>query len=154
MILVATQAAAHPSAERATAGPRAIASIVADESASQGAPVEPDPTDGRSIIVECVGQGGHGVPNENHPDRWKGRLPDTRLAAPPRTPLGPSECWPSTAELAVDRAVLERAISAPPPPAGAARRPGAALSRADPVLPADGTGPTSWWDDNSPPFCG
>jgi hypothetical protein len=95
-ILLATQGGAGPSAERATIGPRVIASVFADENASSGSlPVEPDPIDDGSIIVECVGHGGPGTSDEDeHRDRSTARPSDMHSATPPRIPLDPSQCYP------------------------------------------------------------
>jgi hypothetical protein len=90
-LLVAAQAAADPSAQRAEA-PR-IASGVADENPSGGGTVDPDPVDDGTVIVECIGRDGHratdkdqeqGRPKADHSD-----MPSTR---PPLIPLDPSPC--------------------------------------------------------------
>jgi hypothetical protein len=91
MVVVAAQAAADPSAQRAAA-PRTISSGVADESPSGGGAVDPDPIDDGSIIVECIGHGGHRATDKDQEQGRPKAGPDMPSTRPPLIPLDPSPC--------------------------------------------------------------
>jgi hypothetical protein len=54
------------------------------------AKVEPDPTDGNSIIIECVALGDRLITGGDGAELGS----NWRPAGIPRYPLGPSSCWP------------------------------------------------------------
>ena len=92
-LLLAAQAAADPSAQRAEV-PRTIAPGVADENPSGGGPVDPDPIDDGTIIVECIGHDGHRAADKDQ-EQEQGRPeagPDVPSTRPPLIPLDPRPC--------------------------------------------------------------
>jgi hypothetical protein len=91
MLVVAAQAAADPSAQRAGAS-RTIASGVADESPSGSGVVDPDPIDDGSIIVECIGHDGHRTTAKDQEQGRPEAGPDMPSTRPPATPLDPRPC--------------------------------------------------------------